>query len=440
MNNSRHLLIIVGIFLTSCYFFPFVLATFSFANSKMLLAIIGLFILGTELVQKKKGIINKDFFTLSLWAFALSLISFGSMTLNNTQDNTFNTYFMSMWVWMGGAYTVISFIKKTHGRVSVPIIVNYLLAVCVFQCVLALIFENFPTAERWHTQTFAGEAYMGNTNDERLHGIGCSLDVAGFRFSAVIIMTIYIMNYLSKYKKIKYEYAYLGAIIFISIIGNMISRSTIIGVVIALLYQLWILLTQNENKSIIAKLSILIVITISITTYLYNTDKTFRENLRFGFEGFFSIAEKGSWETNSNKILKGMITWPDNAKTWIIGDGYINNPLDKQSPTYDPYYIGEIKGGYYKGTDIGYCRYIFYFGIIGLITFSILLTKACTICISRAQSFKWMFILVLAINFIQWLKVSTDLFVVFAPFLCLGLWENETAEQESLEHLETAEQ
>ena len=42
--------------------------------------------------------------------------------------------------------------------------------------------------------------------------------------------------------------------------------------------------------------------------------RNIRTHLRFGFEGFFSIYEKGHWETNSNNILKNMVIFPDNMK------------------------------------------------------------------------------------------------------------------------------
>ena len=281
---------------------------------------------------------------------------------------------------------------------------------------------------------------MGNSDKDRLHGIGCSLDVAGFRFSAVLVMTAYVIYQMQKKGNTQHTFKYLIAMLFISIVGNMIARSTTIGLAASVLFLGWVIFTQKGGQSILIKLSLVTITTIVVVAILYSSSKDFNQNFRFGFEGFFSYAETGEWQTNSNDILKNMVVWPDNLKTWIIGDGYINNPLDKSLPTYDPYYVGKAYVGYYKGTDIGYLRYIFYFGVIGLITFSLFFVKVCQVCIQYSKAFKWMFILVLAINFIQWLKVSTDLFVVFAPFLCLGLWESETAEQESLEHLETAEQ
>ena len=415
---------VFAVAVTSCYFFPFILASFPMANSKMILAVIGLVLLGVSLTKKGNAGIDRDFITLSLWALAISLIAFISITINNTPDNTFATYFMSMWVWLGGAYAVVFLIKSIHSGVSVPLIVNYLLTVCILQCVLALIFDNNPTASDWQISTFEGEGYMGNKED-RMHGIGCALDVAGFRFAAVIIMTAFLLCQKYMKKNFWISLLYIAAICFISVVGNMISRSTVIGTAIALFYILCFGIIKNKNLKLFSQLSIFTVGIVCICIYLYNSDAGFRANLRFGFEGFFSLVENGEWETHSNDILKEMVIWPDNLKTWLIGDGYFNNPADNTLDTFDPYYTGEYFGGYYMATDIGYLRYIFYFGLIGLVAFSLFFIKVSDICVHRFKAFKWMFILILAVNFIQWFKVSTDLFVVFAPFLCISAKENE---------------
>ena len=415
---------VITVALTSCYFFPFVLEVLPIANSKMILALLGLVMFGINLAKKGNAGTDFDFVKLSAWALVISLIAYASITINNTPDATFVSYIISIWVWLGGAYSIIMFIKQIHGKTTVPLVVNYLLAICVLQCVLALIFNNFTAAEEWHTSTFAGEAYMGNTDENRLHGIGCSLDVAGFRFAAVISMTSFLLSN-NEIKKSKWtDDLYLASICFISIIGNMISRSTIIGTITALIIIIYMSVFVRLDIKLIKKLSAIIIGALIICTYLYAINPVFRSNFRFGFEGFFSLAEKGEWQTNSNDILQHMVVWPDNLKTWIIGDGYLNNPSDKSLATYDPYFVGKFHG-YYMGTDIGYLRYIFYFGLIGLITFSIFFIKACEMLIRKFPAFKWMFIIVLAVNFIQWFKVSTDLFVVFAPFLCLAFQESE---------------
>lgn len=121
-----------------------------------------------------------------------------------------------------------------------------------------------------------------------------------------------------------------------------------------------------------------------------------------------------------------MYVFPETLKTWIIGDGYFLNPSD-----IDSYYTGKIYGGYYMGTDVGYLRFIFYFGLIGLIAFSIFIYKTYRICYQRFPYMKDLFFMILLINFIVWFKVSTDIFLVFALFLMVDKTDNEKMEKQT---------
>ena len=89
----------------------------------------------------------------------------------------------------------------------------------------------------------------------------------------------------------------------------------------------------------------------------------------------------------------------------------------------------KIIGGFYMGTDVGYLRFIFYFGLLGLIAFTILFCKATQICWNRFPNQKDLFTLLLLANFIIWFKVSTDLFPAFAIFLMVDKEENDACEK-----------
>lgn len=147
---------------------------------------------------------------------------------------------------------------------------------------------------------------------------------------------------------------------------------------------------------------------VVVCSYLKDTE--FRENIRFAFEGFFSLAERGEWIVRSNQMMESMIVWPDNLKTWIIGDGYFENP------TQDFYYIGPVYN-YYMGVDTGYCRFIFYFGILGLLAFSSVFVASTIICSKNHPELAIVFWMILLLNFICWIKVSSDIFPVFAIFI-----------------------
>lgn len=421
----KYLVHIISVILTSFYFFPFETVFLPGVNTKMALAGIGLLILGKSLAQRRDAGINKDFFMLSLLALCISLASLLTMTINNTPDASFLTYFVSMWVWMGGAYTVVRWLDTAYGYVNVCLVCNQLIAVCVIQCLIAWTKDVYPPLQAWVDSFVGGEAFMGNTKEARLSGIGAALDVAGLRFSAVVVMIGYI---LSKAEELSHKQVvtYLISFLIIAIIGNMMSRTTTVGVGLALVYWIYstnlLSLKQNiKNQKLWFWLGGILCVIIPVFIYLYFANDTFYKNIRFGFEGFFSLWETGEWQTSSNNILlEHMVVFPDNWVTWLIGDGYAANPMDKTLSFFDPYYTGPIYHGYYKGTDIGYLRYIFYFGLVGTFVFVLFMWKSAWACIHRFKDYKMMFLMILLVNYIGWFKVSTDIFLVFAIFLVLS--------------------
>ena len=415
----------------SCYFFPFEFTFLPGVNTKMAMAGVGLIIYAIDLAKGRVGQINKSGFQIAVIAALVSLCGLTSVIYNNTNDYTYATYVVSMFVWLGGAYTAIKIVKWLHGYVSVELICNYLLGVCVGQCVLALMIDYIPAFKAVVDRFIVGFDFVNTdrlTKAGRLYGIGAALDVAGTRFSATLVIIGMMMRNISGSKYYKYMWVYLAAFFFIAVVGNMMARTTIVGVVVGIIFMfipqhLLGSSSNYESGKILKYILITLCVLLPIVIYLYSTNEQFHDNIRFGFEGFFSLAEKGHWETNSNNILKNMIVFPDNFKTWLIGDGYIENPYNT-----DPYYVGPRWGGYYMATDIGYLRFLFYFGIIGLTTFIIYFFKVAKTCVERFPKYAAMFWFVLAINMIVWLKVATDIFVVFALFLCISQEDNDAYE------------
>lgn len=431
----HYISMIVGVVVTSCYLFPFILAAFPIANSKMIMAATGIAIFAFRIYKRESASdVDRSFITLTLWSLAVSFVAWLSTVINGTHDYTFATYFVSMWVWIGGGFTLVTYIRKVHGKVSVELLVNYMMAVCVVQCALAMFFDANAAADSWRLRTFVGEAYMG-VIDDRLSGIGCALDTAGLRFAAVLIMSAFMTIKAARHQRYGLVTLYLGAMLSVTVVGNMMARTTSVGAAIAFAVLVaYTVFTSDSRtrKGLLSRFVTLALAAIVLSSVLYRVDDSFRGNLRFGFEGFFSLVEKGEWETHSNNILKSMIVWPDDIETWIIGDGYIENPLDKTLDTYDPYYIGPSFAGYYMQTDIGYCRYIFYFGIVGLGIFCVYFCEVAHILACRFQFYRWMFYLLLVMNFIGWCKMSSDIFMVFAPFLCISAKDEEYANENSV--------
>lgn len=418
----------------SFYFFPFEFTFLPGVNTKMAMAGVGLILYVIDLAKGRVGQINKSGFQIAIIAALVSLCGLTAVIYNNTNDYTYASYIVSMFVWLGGAYTAVKIVRWLHGYVSVELVCNYLIGVCVGQCVLALIMDFNPTIKAMVDRIVVGFDFVDTdslTKANRLYGIGAGLDVAGTRFSVVLVIISILLQRLSASRFRSYMWVYIAAFILIAVVGNMMARTTTVGVLVALCYLVMSsgimkMSLNRDNMRVWKYLLGTLCVALPIIIYLYSIDPQFRDNLRFAFEGFFSLAEKGHWETNSNNILKNMIVFPDNWKTWLIGDGYIENPTYR-----DPYYVGPSHGGYYMGTDIGYLRFLFYFGLFGLLTFIIYFIKVARSCAERFPKYATMFMLILAINMIVWLKVSTDIFLVFAIFLCVSK-EDEDAYENSI--------
>lgn len=421
--------------LTSMFFFPFEFTFLPGINTKMAMAAVGLVLFALDLAKGRAASLDRSFFLLSFLAALVSLAAFASAVINHTNDYTYASYIVSMWVWMGAAYVVVSAIKWVHGEATVEIVGNYLIAVCVMQCGLAIMIDSLPWFKELVNHLVLGLGFVENDVLEkanRLYGIGCSLDVAGTRFSCVLVIIAFISLKIAGTEKKRWIWLYLISFFVISVVGNIIARTTIVGVGMAML--VWLIgaiaVRQAETRRFLLSRWLAVLITaIIVCTVLYIESPIFKDNFRFGFEGFFSLFETGKWETNSNNILKNMIVFPDNLHTWVVGDGYLENPYRR-----DINYVGPNFGGYYMATDIGYLRFIFYFGLIGLLLFCAYMVTCANELMKRFPAYSWMFFCILLINLIVWMKVSTDIFVVMAIFLCVPHTEISFNENSQIKH------
>ncbi len=419
--------IFVGI-IVSFYFFTI---NFSFLplslNTKVILALFGVILLGYNGIVTRKILITRELLGAIFLAAIFSIICAISVDINHTTDYAYASYIVSFAVWLFAAYTVCLLIKAVHGRVDFYLVGNYLIAVCVIQCVLALFIDHNESFKILVDKfVIQGQDFYDEV--DRLYGIGAALDNAGVRFSVVLLILAAIVSKNQSIRDSRLKLSvYIISFFIILLIGNMISRTTSVGGALALAYLVistgvfTFIIKRKFIKLHLTFLAIL-VIAIGISTYLYNTDLDFREDIRFAFEGFFNWVELGEWKTGStDKLNREMWVWPTDTKTWIIGSGLFDN--------------------FVYSTDIGYCRFILYCGIIGFASFAIFFIYNAMVFAKKNKKYWDLFFFLLALTFIVWVKVSTDIFLIYALFYCVdalnfGLISEEKEEiyEDSLLH------
>lgn len=413
----RFLLYILAGILSSFYLFPIEFKAMPGINTKMVMAAVGVCLFLCDCARKSAPYFDLGLIKIVILGFVVSFIGFLSVVLNNTHDYTYAMYFVSMFVWLGGAYTMLKALQWAHGKVSLHLLCNYLVGVCVGQCVSALLIEYIPAFSNFVDRYVLGVGFNSNFSDlkgQRMYGIGAMLDVAGQRFSAILLIIAWLVTQKSvQESKTKLTY-YILSFIFIVIIGNMIGRTTTVGALMAIGYWGYVFVYKNHQlRKVVGALAVILCLTLPVIIYLYNSNITFYNNTKFAFEGFFSLASTGKWETHSNNVLQSMIRIPEKTSTWLIGDGYFNDPAS------DPYYIGYMWKFFYMGTDIGYLRFVYYFGIFGLLAFSLYFIAIGRYLSGKFSHVKVLFWGIVLLNFVVWLKVSSDLFSILALFVLL---------------------
>lgn len=422
---------ILVMFVVSMFFFPFFFSAFPAQNTKNMMAAVGIVFIFMTLVYKREFSLPRGVLVLLILSVIVSVVALSSITYNQTSDDSYVTYFRAAIIWLCASYVACFAIFWLHKRIDVQLVLNYLIAACLFQCAMALLIDFIPAVKSFVDNHFLqGQDVL--TEIGRLYGIGAALDVAGSRFSTVLIGIAVLVDQKKNDFSMTTLLVYITSFIIISVIGNMIARTTLIGMGIGLGYlvfrQIQSVLHQSHDggdRKILSMWVIAFGMLLPVAVFFYNTSEQFYDLIRFGFEGFFSLVETGKWDVASTNTLQTMVVFPEDFRTWIIGDGYFDNPnLDANYFGYDP------AGGYYMGTDIGYLLFIFYFGMIGLVVFSSVIIYAAYLCADSFPEYKTMFWLVCLTNFIIWFKVATDLFLFFCLFICASIIRDTFQEEE----------
>lgn len=389
--------------LVSLFYFSF---SFTFlpesVNTKLILAALGVAIAGYHAVQQRAVKIPGMLLGAVVFAVLFSSICFIAVDYNHTHDFSYATYVVSFSIWLFAAYTVCAAIRMVHQRVDFELLTYYLAVVCVVQCVLALWIDSSPEFQRL-VNSYVEQDQLFLMKVERLYGIGASLDNAGVRFSVVLIMIAVLLSKNGTVLNSKKRMTLLLMSFFIIfVVGSIIARTTSLGGVLGLLYivfhtKILTLVIQKSYLRFHFVFAGIITVVSLLTVYLYQTNPVFHDYIRFAFEGFFNWIEKGEWRTDStDKLNANMWIWPEDTKTWIIGSGLFD--------------------GWVYGTDIGYCRFILYCGLTGFSVFALFFIYNAVVLGLRYKEHWSLFLFLLVLTFIIWLKVSTDIFLIYALF------------------------
>lgn len=186
---------------------------------------------------------------------------------------------------------------------------------------------------------------VSNLSEERMVGLG-----AAFFGSGVIncIVLILIASFIITEKNFSKKINLLILYFMIAILGMFSARTTSVGIILSLIL---IILNFKNFKLKFIILTTFIFVFIALLNVKYFSDSRVGQLMNFSL-GFLTDFEGSNASNSTNDLLNMYSKLPDNFKTWLIGDALYRDGYK-----------------YYKNIDIGYFRFIYVNGLIGLLVY-----------------------------------------------------------------------
>ena len=171
-------------------------------------------------------------------------------------------------------------IRAFHGKATLNLLIAYSAFVCVSQCILAILIDRF-SAFRALVDTYISQGQEFFQEVGRLYGIGAALDPAGVRFSIVLLLIVYLLCEDEGVKQVRWKtFACLFAFFVIAVIGNMISRTTSVGLFLGIVYLIcstgiFRLVIKGRYIRLYSILGGMLIVFTMLSVYLYNNDPFF---------------------------------------------------------------------------------------------------------------------------------------------------------------------
>lgn len=360
----KNIFIYIIVFL---YIYP-IQFTFLPVSTRFLFAIFGFaWYIVIFLLKRNFFTIHRFFFNFLLLLFSIAFVALVSILYNITYDFEYVKYVISMIIIIFASYFIINCLKELKYRMNFFTISILIINVVLIQSIIAFIMFLIPDFRDilLNIQKLSPEEIELVTivNEFRMIGFGATFFGAGIvsGFALILIAKLIRLNQFSLKKILILSLKFL----FIFVIGMIMSRTTLIGFFLAILLVLLpekfdntINMFQKRGLFFLSIIIIPLIITILFLTFFSSLYLIFNTYFEYGFELFINFFENGSFESSSTNELATMYIFPTDIKTFIIGDGYFMDPMEKSL--------------FYMHTDVGYIRFIYYFGFIGLLLYLIM--------------------------------------------------------------------
>lgn len=331
--------------------FPYVLRT------RLIIALIGVYFI----FRKRELFFNYKILKLIF----LTVVAIFPILISSLINRHFDFWFVQniflTLIFLLSSYGVIKLLfNYTEGNLSIDDVLKIIVyAIALHNLITALgfIFPNLGTIINSIQNQDENTQVVINSIMEfqsRFIGLGIgSFFTGGIVSSLGLLCSAVLIIKESSKRKALVQMAFFA---FVALTGLFIARTTLIGFGLAILYMYTPFVSISSDKLRYFKgaqnrifLACILVIVLMIPVFYFGIAQLTESS---AFVHAFEIFLSDGGSTSSTEHMKSMYIFPDNVKTWLIGDGKFTDD-----------------NGYYMETDVGYLRLWFYYGILGSVFF-----------------------------------------------------------------------
>lgn len=335
---------------------------------------------------------------------------------NNAFDYTFALKGVYFFLYFCSSFVIVSLLNKIYKSHSLNHLCNWMLFITLIQAIISFVFflnpGVFSSYQNIIIQSEFNEMASEKFSVFRLIGVGgLRYASAAVHYGLMVLIAFYLF-FSEKTWLSSHPFIFYIIVVVFSVAGVLSGRTFFIMLPLFIVYIYLI-----TNKSILGTMkrafySFVPIIALFAVFIVY----VFAENeemMKWAFELFINLSENGSLETSSTNVMKEMFVFPDNLYTWVFGDG---KAMDGN--------------GFYKSTDLGYIRSIFYWGLLGTLlyyTYQVRLARG-LIKISPSYEFSSLIKIIIIWFFIYNLKDFWQMENIIILFMSVIVFKNKKNE------------
>lgn len=392
------------------YFYPVEFTFLPVLPIRIVQAVGFIFFLYDLLLNRSISRYLLQFYGYGLLIFIIGIIT--TILINGTNEFAPALRGVYMFLYSFAGYLIMKLILKTTRYFTYYTLIEWMIIITIVQAIISFSFFFFPDLlTAYNDMTVLNDVEkmdIENIIGFRLVGVGNVQYATAAVQYGIIIWGIILL------KKQRKDNFYSSPIVYNSIIclfcaaGILSGRTFFLILIVTFGYIFYLNGKSNVTNAIKSVLSIcgLLIILFAVVVGYLLVDRP--EAIEWAFELFVNLEKHGSLDSASTTHLQTMYIFPDNTQTWLIGDGR----------------IADEEGGFYKNTDVGYIRSLFYWGVIGSLVYFVVQYKCFMIlkkCIHDVYVCKYM-LSILIIYYIYNLKDFWYIAQFYTLFLMAALF------------------